>query len=104
MMPEGMVGKKALDNALDWFAKNTSMRDVLITGGDPLALGDKRIEYIMDRLCQMEHVVNIRWGTRTPVTIPMRITDELAKLIGSYIKPGKRNICIELGRGYSGIS
>jgi len=94
MMPEGMVGKKALDNALDWFAKNTSMRDVLITGGDPLALGDKRIEYIMDRLCQMEHVINIRWGTRTPVTVPMRITDELAKLIGSYIKPGKRNICI----------
>jgi len=94
MMPKGMVGKKALDNALDWFAKNTSMRDVLITGGDPLALGDKRIEYIMDRLCQMEHVINIRWGTRTPVTIPMRITDELAKLIGSYIKPGKRNICI----------
>jgi len=94
MMPEGMVGKKALDNALDWFAKNTSMRDVLITGGDPLALSNKRIEYIMDRLCQMEHVINIRWGTRTPVTVPMRITDKLAKLIGSYIKPGKRNICI----------
>jgi len=94
MMPEGRVGKKALDNALDWFAKNTSMRDVLITGGDPLALGDEKIKYIMDRLCQMEHVINIRWGTRTPVTVPMRITDELAKLIGSYIKPGKRNICV----------
>ena len=94
MMPEGMVGKEALDNALDWFAKNTSMRDVLITGGDPLVLDDEQIKYIMDRLCQMEHVINIRWGTRTPVTVPMRITDELAKLIGSYIKPGKRNICI----------
>ncbi len=90
MMPEGMVGKKALDNALDWFAKNTSMRDVLITGGDPLALGDKRIEYIMDRLCQMEHVINIRWGTRTPVTIPMRITDELAKLIWKLYKTWKK--------------
>jgi len=42
----------------------------------------------------MEHVVNIRWGTRTPVTVPMRITDKLAKLIGSYIEPGKRNVCI----------
>jgi len=94
MMPEGRVGKKALDTALDWFARNTSMRDVLITGGDPLALDDEQIKYIMDRLCQMEHVINIRWGTRTPVTVPMRITDELAKLIGSYIKPGKRNICI----------
>jgi len=94
MMPEGMVSKEALDKALDWFSKHTSMRDVLITGGDPLALDDERIKYIMDRLCQMEHVINIRWGTRTPVTVPMRITDELAKLIGSYIEPGKRNVCI----------
>ena len=94
MMPEGMVSKEALDKALDWFSKHTSMRDVLITGGDPLALNDERIKYIMDRLCQMEHVVNIRWGTRTPVTVPMRITDKLAKLIGSYIEPGKRNVCI----------
>ncbi len=94
MMPEGMVSKEALDKALDWFAEHTSMRDVLITGGDPLALDDERIKYIMDKLCQMEHVVNIRWGTRTPVTVPMRITDKLAKLIGSYIEPGKRNVCI----------
>jgi len=94
MMPEAIPSKESLDKALDWFAEHTSMRDVLITGGDPLALNDDRIKYIMDRLCQMEHVVNIRWGTRTPVTVPMRITDKLAKLIGSYIEPGKRNVCI----------
>lgn len=94
MMPEAVPSKESLDKALDWFAKHTSMKDVLITGGDPLALGDEQIKYIMDRLCQMEHVINIRWGTRTPVTVPMRITDKLAKLIGSYIEPGKRNVCI----------
>ena len=94
MMPEGIVSKEELDGALDWFSKNTSMRDVLITGGDPLALGDEKIKYIMDRLSQMEHVINIRWGTRTPVTVPMRVTDKLTKLIGSYIDPGRRNICI----------
>ena len=94
MMPEGFYTKESLDRALDWFAENTSMRDVLITGGDPFALSDNLIKYIMDRLSQMEHVVNIRWGTRTPVTVPMRITDKLAKLIGSYIEPGKRNVCI----------
>lgn len=94
MMPEAIPSKESLDKALDWFAKHTSMKDVLITGGDPLALGDEQIKYIMDRLCQMEHVINIRWGTRTPVTVPMRITDKLAKLIGSYIEPGKRNVCI----------
>ena len=94
MMPEGFYSKESLDRALDWFAENTSMRDVLITGGDPFALSDNLIKYIMDRLSQMEHVINIRWGTRTPVTIPMKITDKLAKLIGSYIEPGKRNVCI----------
>ena len=90
MMPEGMVSKEALDKALDWFSKHTSMRDVLVTGGDPLALNDERIKYIMDRLSQMDHVINIRWGTRTPVTVPMRITDKLATLIGSYIKRKKK--------------
>ncbi|MBA7533063.1 hypothetical protein ES705_25298 [subsurface metagenome] len=94
MMPEAVPSKESLDIALNWFAKHTSMKDVLITGGDPLALNYDRIKYIMDRLCQMEHVINIRWGTRTPVTVPMRITDKLAKLIGSYIEPGKRNVCI----------
>jgi len=94
MMPEGFYTRESLDRALDWFAENTSMRDVLITGGDPFALSDNLIKYIMDRLSQMEHVINIRWGTRTPVTIPMKITDKLAKLIGSYIEPGKRNVCI----------
>jgi lysine 2,3-aminomutase len=94
MMPEAVPSKESLDKALDWFAKHTSMKDVLITGGDPLALGNEKIKYIMDRLCQMEHVINIRWASRTPVTIPMRITDKLAKLIGSYIEPGKRNVCI----------
>ncbi len=94
MMPEAIPSNESLDKALEWFAKHTSMKDVLITGGDPLALGDEKIKYIMDRLCQMEHVINIRWASRTPVTLPMRITDELTKLIGSYLKPGKRNICV----------
>jgi len=94
MMPEAMATTGTLDKALTWFSKHRSMRDVLITGGDPLALSDSRIKYIMDRLCQIEHVINIRWASRTLVTLPMRITNELTKLIGSYIKPGKRNVCV----------
>jgi len=41
----------------------------------------------------MDHVVNIRWASRAPVTVPMRITDELAELLGSYVEPGRRNVC-----------
>jgi lysine 2,3-aminomutase len=86
--------KEKLDAALDWFARHRHVREVLITGGDPLFLGDRRIEYMMDRLAGMEHIVQIRWGTRTPVTLPMRITDSLATLLGRYVEPGRRNVGI----------
>jgi len=94
LMPEGLPSKETLDKALDWFAKNSSMKDVLITGGDPLALNEEQIKYIMDRISQMNHIINIRWATRVLVTLPMRITDQLTKLISSYLEPGKRNICV----------
>jgi lysine 2,3-aminomutase len=47
---------------------------------------------MLDRLAAMDHIVNIRWGTRAPVTLPMRITQELAELLGRYIEPGRRNV------------
>jgi lysine 2,3-aminomutase len=84
--------KEKLDHTLDWFADHPSLRDVLITGGDPLFLSDRRIEYIMDRLAAMDHIVNIRWGTRAPVTMPMRITEALAQILGRYVEPGRRNV------------
>jgi lysine 2,3-aminomutase len=73
-----LPSKERLDAALDWFAEHQHLRDVLITGGDPFFLSDKRIEYMLERLAAMEHISNIRWGTRAPVTMPMRITDQLA--------------------------
>jgi len=94
MMPEGMPTRKKLENALDWFAEHPAMKDVLITGGDPMALSDDMIKYIMDRLSEMDHVMNIRWATRVPVTMPMKVTDDLAEMIGSYVEPGRRNVCV----------
>ena len=92
-MEAGALPSKArLDAALDWFAEHQHLRDVLITGGDPFFLSDKRIEYMLERLAAMEHISNIRWGTRAPVTMPMRITDQLAELLGSYVEPGRRNV------------
>lgn len=81
-----------LDRTLDWFAEHPALRDVLITGGDPLFVSDSRIEYIMDRLAAMDHIANIRWGTRAPVTMPMRITEELAGILGRFVEPGRRNV------------
>lgn len=94
LMPEAMAPKKLLDESLDWFAEHHPIFDILVTGGDPFTMSDGRIEYILKRLASMEHVVNIRWGTRIPITSPMRITEELSELLGGYIEPGKRNIAV----------
>ncbi len=94
LQPGSIPTLRELDRALDWFEEHTSMMDVLLTGGDAFLLSDKTIAHILERLARMPHVKNIRLATRTPVTLPMRITDELADLIGSYIEPGRRNVCV----------
>ncbi|MCD6364072.1 MAG: KamA family radical SAM protein [Synergistetes bacterium] len=94
MMPGALPPKEDLNKVLDWYENHPHIKEVLITGGDPFVLGNSLIKYLLDRLAKMNHIIEIRWGTRTPVTLPMRITDELADLIGSYIEPGRRNICV----------
>jgi lysine 2,3-aminomutase len=89
-----LPGRERLDAALDWFAEHRELREVLITGGDPFFLGDSRIGYMLRRLSAMDHIVQIRWGTRAPVTMPMRITDSLARLLGGAIDPGRRNVAV----------
>jgi lysine 2,3-aminomutase len=92
MAAGAMPSRQQLDAALDWFAQHTSMIDVLVTGGDPLFLSDRRIGAIMERLAAMDHIANIRWGTRALVTMPMRVTEGLAALLGDYVEPGRRSI------------
>lgn len=79
-------GWEKVEKALDWFAEHDSMIEILITGGDPFSLSDKAIEKMLNRIAEMNHVVGVRFGTRTIVTAPMRITDELAELLGSFEK------------------
>lgn len=94
MRPEGIPSLEEIDQALDWFAEHPAVKDVLVTGGDPFILNDSRIKHIMDRLSAMEHIVNVRWGTRTLVTMPMRVADDLAEMLGRYIEPGRRNVAV----------
>jgi len=90
----GIPTREAIDSALDWFSEHPGIKEVLITGGDPLILPDSVVEHMVRRLSEMEHIISIRIGTRIPVTVPFRITDELASMLSSYIEPGKRNICL----------
>jgi lysine 2,3-aminomutase len=60
------------------------IRDVIVSGGDPLTLRDDQIDYILSRLRKIEHVEMIRIGTKIPVVNPMRITPELMNIIKKY--------------------
>ncbi len=76
--------KSQLQLGLDYIASHPEVRDVLISGGDPLVLSDERLEQILTPLRAIPHLEIIRIGTRMPVTLPMRVTDSLAKLLRRY--------------------
>jgi lysine 2,3-aminomutase len=78
------ISKESVEKALDYIRKNSAIRDVLLSGGDPLVLSDKKLESIISRLREIPHVEIIRIGTRVPVTLPMRITDDLLRMLRKY--------------------
>jgi len=88
---ERMVGKpdvdfsqEKIDEGIEYIRRNPQIRDVLLTGGDPLMMSDTRIEQIIARIRAIESVEVIRIGTRTPCTLPQRITDELCRMLEKY--------------------
>ena len=91
---DAALGEGKLDRALDWIGKTREISEVLVTGGDPLLLADDQLERILGRLAQMDHVLRIRIGTRTPVTLPQRITESLVRAVTRFHQPGRREILI----------
>lgn len=76
--------KRELEAALDWIARTPEIRDVLLTGGDPLVYSDARLEWLLGRLRAIPHVELIRLGTRLPVTLPFRVTDALCRMLERF--------------------
>ena len=75
-----IISEKELNTALNYIDKHTEIRDVLISGGDPLVMSDERIEHIISSVRAIKHVDIIRIGTRVPVVMPMRITPQLLEI------------------------
>ena len=73
-----------LDQALAYIEKETRIRDVLISGGDPLLLSTKRLDEVLGRLRSIEHIEIIRIGSRVPVVLPMRIDKELCETLAKH--------------------
>lgn len=77
----GAVSMEKLAPAFEYIRTNKNVRDVIVSGGDPLAMSTDRLVRIVEMLRTIPHVDTIRLATRTPVTLPMRITDELLQAL-----------------------
>ena len=79
-----IISEAEKQKAIDYIAKTPQIRDVLVSGGDPLSMGDAELEDIIARLRAVPHVEVIRIGTRMPVVLPMRITPSLLGMLKKY--------------------
>lgn len=75
---------KVITAQIEAIKKQPQVRDIVISGGDPLTMGDRKLESILKRLRAIDHIQILRIGTRSPVVNPFRITPALAKMLAKY--------------------
>nr|MBQ6241708.1 lysine 2,3-aminomutase [Lachnospiraceae bacterium] len=78
------VPLEQIDACIEYVRNHPEVRDVLISGGDPLVMSDDRLEYIIAKVREIPHVEIVRIGSRTPVVMPQRITPELCAMLKKY--------------------
>ena len=79
-----LPSKDQLSAGIEYIKQTTVIRDVLLSGGDPFLLSDENIDWILTELRRIPHVEVIRIGTRIPVVLPYRVTDELAAVLKKH--------------------
>jgi lysine 2,3-aminomutase len=72
------------DSAFEYLAQHTEIRDVILSGGDPMMLSDRRLEYIFQKLRAIPHIEIIRIGSRITSHLPERITPEFCEMVKKY--------------------
>lgn len=77
-------GKSQVEIGLDYIRNTPQVRDVLLSGGDPFLLSDDYLDWILTELRKIDHIQVIRIGTRTPVVLPYRITDDLVNMLKKH--------------------
>lgn len=82
--PFRKITREQIADCISYIREHSEIRDVLVSGGDPLMLEDSEIEHILKELRSIEHVEIIRIGTRVPCTLPQRITPELCAMLRRY--------------------
>jgi lysine 2,3-aminomutase len=79
--PTSAAAKRQIEESLAYIEGHPEIRDVVISGGDPLSLSDERLDYILGRLRAIPHIEIFRLGTRNIVTLPQRVTDDFAQML-----------------------
>jgi lysine 2,3-aminomutase len=82
--PSQTFSRKEFEAQIDYLKNTPQVRDVLLSGGDPLVLAPKLFEEIISRLREIPHIEIIRIGSRVPVFLPMRITPEMCDMLQKY--------------------
>jgi lysine 2,3-aminomutase len=72
------------EQAIAYITEHTEVRDVLLSGGDPLTLSDEKLEWLLSRLRRIPHVEFLRIGTKAPVVMPQRITSALTRMLKRF--------------------
>ncbi|MFC1494407.1 KamA family radical SAM protein [Thermodesulfobacteriota bacterium] len=91
---DAVLDAKKLGRAIAWIEETPGINEVLITGGDPFLLANGKIEQLLAKISKIKNIKRIRLGSRTPVTLPQRVTDALVRIINRFHTPGKREIII----------
>ncbi|OQA02343.1 MAG: L-lysine 2,3-aminomutase [Planctomycetes bacterium ADurb.Bin401] len=79
-----MPSKKEIQAGLDYIRNTPQVRDVLLSGGDPLMLSDEKLDELLTEIREIKHVEIVRIGTRMPVVLPQRITNKLVKILAKH--------------------
>ena len=82
--PNATFSRDEIDAQIEYLERTPQVRDVLLSGGDPLVLAPKLLEELLTRLRAIPHIEIIRIGSRVPVFMPMRITDELCDMLSKF--------------------
>ncbi|MFZ4402536.1 MAG: KamA family radical SAM protein [Pseudobdellovibrionaceae bacterium] len=81
---QAFIKSNEYKQSIDYIKKHPGLREVILSGGDPLTLSDGILNSVLSDLRAIDHIEIIRIGTRMPVVCPMRITDELAKILQKH--------------------
>jgi lysine 2,3-aminomutase len=82
--PTQTFSRKEFDAQIDYIEKTPQIRDVLLSGGDPMVLAPRLLDMILGRLRAIPHIEIIRIGSRVPVFLPMRVTNEFCEILSRY--------------------